>query len=421
MTKATSLLFLLLLGACRHAMPAATVKSAAPAASAKPLLRPQPSLPCLPEIAEAEKATAARPDDAQAWSQLSMAFGHANRLQEAVRAAWRVIELAPTPEAWTALGYLFMQGGAPNGAIAAFEEASRQTSDTFLAAQNFINLGYHAWQWGMDDLAARVYARADELAPGHPQIAYHHIMMLASSGQTQAAQAEATKLRNVLDRILLDNPPLEMVEILEPMKALTESVIAGEPVTRRPPDPLAGQQLPDTLWRRDPSQGRALDLIVQPTSTRFFPISGWQTLALTVPSDWADGFEPGKDKPAQITFEANGVSPTLWVLTVTMAEKPDLDKLIAKERDTLAGLATPGAVRPLTAPHMKGRSFVADTGASLSTKSQDFSRVYVVVAQTGSLVVTAKIYLQPGSLEPVEQAERILRTLQNRDLTPPKR
>lgn len=418
MTKAHSLLLLLLLGACRHAMPPAPVKSAPPA---KPLPRPQPSLPCLPEIAEAEKATAARPDDAQAWSQLSTAFGHANRLQEAVRAGWRVIELAPTAEAWTALGYLFMQGGAPNGAIAAFEEASQQTSDSFLAAQNFINLGYHAWQWGMDDLAARVYARADELAPGHPQIAYHHIMMLASSGQTQAAQAEATKLRTVLDRVLMDNPPLEMVEILEPMKALTESVIAGEPVTRRPPDPLAGQQLPETLWRREPSQGRALDLIIQPTSTRFFPVSGWQTLGITVPSDWADSFEPGKDKPAQITFEAEGVSPTLWLLTVTTADKPDLDQLIAKQRDALAGLAAPGAVRPLTAPHVNGRSFVADTGASVDGKTQEFSRVYVVVAQTGNLVVTAKIYLQPGSMEPVEQAERMLRTLQNRDLTPPKR
>jgi tetratricopeptide (TPR) repeat protein len=417
MTKAHSLLFLLLLGACRHAMPAAPAKTAA---QLNLLVRPQPSLPCLPEIAEAQKATAARPDDAQAWSQLSMAFGHANRLQEAVRAAWRSIELAPTAEAWTALGYLFMQGGAPNGAIAAFEEASRQTSDSFLSAQNFINLGYHAWQWGMDDLAARVYARADELAPGHPQIQYHRIMMLASSGQRQAAQAEATKLRNVIDRILQDNPPLEMVEILEPMKALTESVIAGEPVTRRPPDPLAGQQLPETLWRREPGQGRALDLIIQPSSTRFFPISGWQTLALTVPSDWADSFEPGKDKHAQIIFEANGVSPTLWVLTAETVEKPDLDRLITKERDGLAGVASPGSVRPLTAPHMQGRSFVADTGASVSAKSQDFTRVYVVVAQAGKLLVTAKIYLQPGSLEPVEQAERILRTLQNRDLTPPK-
>jgi hypothetical protein len=421
MTKAQSLLLLLFVGACRHVMPAAPAAPAAPVAPAKPLVRPQPPLPCLPEIAEAEKATAARPEDAQAWSQLSLAFSHGNRLQEAVRAAWRVIELNPTAETWTTLGYLFVQGGAPHGAMAAFEEASRQTSDEFLSAQNFINLGHHAWQWGMDDVAARAYVRAEELAPGHPQIGYHRIMMLAAAGQTQTAQAEAAKLRKVLDRILEDHPPLEMVEILEPMKALTESVIAGEEVVRRPPVALAGQQLPDGLWKRGPGQGRALDLIIQTTSTRFFPIIGWQTLALTVPSDWADSFEPGKDKPAQVIFESNGASPTLWVVTAAAVDKPDLDRLVAKERDALAGVAKLGAVRPLTAPHVQGRSFVADTGAAVSDKSQDFSRMYVVVAQAGKLLVTAKIYLQPGGMAPVEQAERILRFLQNRDLTPPKR
>jgi hypothetical protein len=332
-----------------------------------------------------------------------------------------VIELGPSAEAWTVLGYLFMQGGAPNGAIAAFEEASRQTNDQFLSAQSFINVGYHAWQWGMDDVAARAYARAEELAPGHPQIGAHRIEMLASSGRVQEAQAEATKLRNVLDRILQDNPPLEMVEVLEPMKALTEAVIAGEPITRRPPDALAGQQLPDSFWKREPRGGHALELMIQSTSLRFFPIAGWQTLAITVPSDWADSFEPGKNKPAQVIFEANGSAPALWMLTAEVADKPDLDRLIAKEREALASVGKIGATRPLTTPKLQGRGFVADTGAESSGASQDFSRVYVVVAQAGALLVTAKIYLPPGGQLPIDQAERILRTLHNRDLTPPKR
>jgi tetratricopeptide (TPR) repeat protein len=89
-------------------------------------------------------------------------------LQEAARAAWRAVELAPSAESWTSLGNLLMQGGAPNGAMAAFEEVSRQTNDGFLAAQNFLNLGYRAWRWGMDDFAMRAYARADESRPGIP-------------------------------------------------------------------------------------------------------------------------------------------------------------------------------------------------------------------------------------------------------------
>ena len=178
---------------------------------------------------------------------------------------------------------------------------------------------------------------------------------------------------------------------------------------------MAGQQLPDNFWKREVGQGRALELNVQPTSTRFFPIAGWQTLAITVPSDWADSFEPGKDKPSRIIFEASGAS-LMWVITAALADKPDLDRLIAKERDSYVGVAKPGAIRPLTTPRLRGRSFVADTGAT-----QDFSRVFVVVAQAGSLLVTAKVYLPPGGQLPIDQAERVLRTLQNRDLTPPKR
>ncbi len=419
MPKAHSLLLLLLLAACRHTMPSASV-APAPVAPPKPLVRPLPPLPCWAEIAEAEKATAARPEDGQAWSQLSLAYSHANRLQEAVRAAWRAIELNPTLESWTSLGYLFVQGGAPRGATAAFEEANRLTHDEFLSAQNFINLGHHAWQWGMDDVAERAYARAEELAPGHPQIGYHRIMMLAAAGQMKAAQAEATKLRNVLDRTLQDNPPLEMVEILEPMKALTESVIAGEPVTRQPPDVVAGHQLPDSLAKRDYRDGKALDLIISPTSTRFYPIAGWQTLALTVPARWADRLEPAKDKPAQVILEDVGPSPALWILAATTVDKADLDGLIAKQRDSFVGQSKVGAVRPLTTPNLQGRAFVVDTGATIDQKSQDFSRVYVVVAQTGKLLVTAKIFLQQGGAGPIEQAERVLRTLHNRDLTPPK-
>ena len=420
MPKTYAFSFLLLLSACRHVMPVAppTTKAVAAAPRAKALSRPRPPCPCLAEIAEAEKATTARPDDPQAWSQLSVAYAHANRIQEAARVAWRAVELGPGEESWTALGNVFIQGGAPSGALAAFEEVSRQTNDSFLAAQNFINLGAHAWRWGMDDLAIRSYARAEELAPGHPQIGYYRILMLAAAGKVSEAQAEATKLRNVVDRVLMDRPPLEMVEILEPMKALVESVMSGEAISRLPPLPLAGQQLPDYLWRRQPDLGRALDLNIQPSSTRLYPIAGWQTLAITVPSEWVDTFETGKEQPAQIVFETQGPSPTLWILTVRVVENPDLDRLLAEERSALARLANVGAVRPLTSPQAQGRGFVADTGASGS--AQDYSRLYVVVMQAGHLLVNAKIYLQPGDLSPVEQADRILCTLQNRDLTPPR-
>ncbi len=122
--------------------------------------------------------------------------------------------------------------GRLNGAMAAFEEVSRQTNDGFLAAQNFLNLGYRAWRWGMDDLAMRAYARAEEIAPGIPCCSTTEHCCSRRRARSASAQAEATILRNVVDRVLEDRPPLEMVEILEPMKALTESVINGDAIAQ---------------------------------------------------------------------------------------------------------------------------------------------------------------------------------------------
>jgi len=85
-----------------------------------------------------------------------------------------------------------------------------------------------------------------------------------------------------------------MVEILEPMKALTESVASGEPVARLPPQPEPGQPLPDRFFRRNPSQSRALDLAIDETSERYYPIAGWHVLALALPSRWSDSLEVSK-------------------------------------------------------------------------------------------------------------------------------
>jgi len=126
------------------------------------------------------------------------------------------------------------------------------------------------------------------------------------------AKAEASKLGTVVDRVLQDRPPLEMVEILEPMKALTESVASGEPVARLPPQPEPGQPLPDRFFRRNPSQSRALDLAIDETSERYYPIAGWQVLALALPSRWSDSLEvskKGQPASARIRLEAGGPQP----------------------------------------------------------------------------------------------------------------
>jgi hypothetical protein len=354
---------------------------------------------------------------------LASAFRRANRLQEAARAAWRTVELASSVESWTSLGNLFIQGGAPNGAMAAFEEVSQQTNDGFLAAQNFLNLGYHAWRWGMDDLAMRAYARADELAPGHPLVLYDKTLLLAASGEAAKAKAEADKLRKVVDRVLQDRPPLEMVELLEPMKALTESVASGDAVARLPPQPESGQPLPDRFFVRDPSQSHALDLAIDETSQRFYPVAGWQVLALTVPSAWSDSLDVTKGHPAsaRIRVEASGPRPVLWLLTITESpETPDLDRLISEARRALPGSPTLGEVRSFAGRGLEGRAFVADDARARPEDRSGFPRLWVAVLRSKGFLVTATHFLRDRDPGLVEESERFLRALEVRDLTPPR-
>ena len=426
MTQTRLLLALSLVAACAHPMPApAPVAAAAPTpAPAKPVAPVPAANPLLAETATAERAAAEHPDDGEAWGQLASALRRANRLQEAARAAWRAVELAPSAESWVSVGNVLLQGGAPTGAMAAFEEVSQQTNDGFLAAQNFLNLGYRAWLWGMDDLAMSAYARADELAPGHPLVLYDRTLLFAASGKVATAQAEATKLRNVVDRVLQDRPPLEMVEILEPMKALTETVINGEAVARLPPLPEAGQRLPERFWRRDPGRSHALDLTVDETSERYYPIAGWQVLALNLPSGWTDDLKVAKGQPvsAQIRLEASGLRPVLWLLTVVESRQaPDLDHLIVEAQRTLPGTPTLGPVRSFTGRDLEGRTFVADDPGARPGDPGDFPRVCVSVLQAKGFLVFATRFLRDRDPGLVDESERILRAIEVRDLTPPHR
>ena len=431
MTQIRLLMVLALASACAHPMPsAATARASAsvsvPATAPTPAAQfapAPPANPLLAEISAAERAVVAHPDDAEAWGRLASALRRANRLQEAARAAWRTVELASSVESWTSLGNLFIQGGAPNGAMAAFEEVSQQTNDGFLAAQNFLNLGYHAWRWGMDDLAMRAYVRADELAPGHPLVLYDKTLLLAASGEAAKAKAEADKLRKVVDRVLQDRPPLEMVELLEPMKALVESVASGDAVARLPPQPEPGQPLPDRFFVRDPSQSPALDLAIDETSQRFYPVAGWQVLALTVPSGWSDSLDVTRGQPAsaRIRLEAGGPLPVLWLLTITESlETPDLDRLVTEARRALPGSPTLGEVRSFAGRGLEGRAFVADNPGARSEDRRGFPRVWVAVLRSKGFLVTATRFLRDRDPVLVEESERFVRALEVRDLTPPR-
>ena len=242
----------------------------------------------------------------------------------------------------------------------------------------------------------RAYARADELAPGHPLVLYDLTLLSAASGKVATARAQATKLRHVVDRVLQDRPPLEMVEILEPMKALTESVLNGDTIARLPPLPEAGQHLP----------------------------AGWRVLVLALPLGWTDSLEVTKGQPAsaQVRLEADGPRPVLWLLTIIESRQaPDLDRLVVEARRGLPGTPTLGEVHSFSGQGVQGRTFVADDPGARPEDPSDFPRVWVAFMQAGDFMVTGTRFLRDRDPGLVDESERILRALQVRDLTPPHR
>jgi hypothetical protein len=200
-----------------------------------------------------------------------------------------------------------------------------------------------------------------------------------------------------------------MVEILEPMKALTESVSNGDAIARLPPQPEAGQRLPDRFWRRDPGQSHALDLAVDETSERYYPIAGWQVLALNLPSRWTDSLDVTKGQPAsaRIRLEAGGPRPVLWLLTVIETRQPpDLDRLVVEAQRSLPGRPTLGEVRSFTGQGVQGRTFVADDPGAPPQDRSGFPRVWVAVLQAKGFLVTATRFLRDRDPGQVSIGER---------------
>ena len=112
----------------------------------------------------------------------------------------------------------------------------------------------------------------------------------------------------------------------------------------------------------------------------------------------------------------------LWLLTVAPSQPaPDLDRLIAEERRSLSGAPTLGDVHSFSDRGLQGRSFVADDPEARPGDPSGFPRVWVAVVRAKDFLVTATRFLRERDPGLIVESERILRTLEVRDLTPPRR
>jgi tetratricopeptide (TPR) repeat protein len=397
--------------------PTARVVSSPPATSAPPAASAPPrsdGAPAAPRVVvlRLQAAVAERPDDVQSWGALSSALRGVNRLPEALRAAWRAVELKPDFAAWGNLGSVLMQGEAVRGAWAAFEKAA-ESAPAGTAAQNFLNLGYRQWIQGNDENAQRAYDRATRLTPDNPLALYDLAFLLSSQRKVpQAAEAAQRCLRAFEHMPAISAAAREEVEI---MKAFLGKIVAGERM-QRPPPIEGGQVLPERLWRDQPAPGKALSLPIPPQGRRIYGVNR-TLIGFIVPSSYNEALSV--QELTTVGWTPSDAGPPRWKILVSFAPLADAFDVRA---------AAEGAMRQLN----KGKPDLPMTRAELpageaywfwiedprydANKPGDFRFAAQLFGRTGTLGLTATLLTNDPSGADRERLLEILKSAETHQL-----
>lgn len=144
-------------------------------------------------LAELEQVVAAEPEHARAWFDLAAVHERVGHLSEA-QAAWdRVIELAPTTEAYAQRGEVLLDLGAWAEAAADFERVLAETPD---AAEATLNLALARVKLGRPVAARELMSAFVEQHPRHlpalnrlAELALEECRLAGSRGRCEAAIA----------------------------------------------------------------------------------------------------------------------------------------------------------------------------------------------------------------------------------------
>jgi tetratricopeptide (TPR) repeat protein len=312
--RTRSLLLVGLLG-CGCAAQQTGAGPAAPAAGAAPASR-EGAPPDEPAAAVRffEARVARGPEDLEAWQRLAISLRRVNRLQEAARAAWRAVEIEASPESWTALGNVLMQGQARAGAFAAFEMAAVHATDKDYIARNFLNLGYRDWAWGNTKGAAQAIDRAEKASPENPQVFYDRATLLAGTGHPAEGAAAAKRALELLAPVPVEKlPTQEARDAIKVMRELLQRIADRKDVPERPLITESGQELPERFSKDN--VGHARELAIDPVSYRFYPAGARHLFRIEVPARWNERVEVGKEA-TEIKIEADD-DPPRGVLQIT--------------------------------------------------------------------------------------------------------
>lgn len=353
--------------------------------------------------AEAVRYFAARagsaPNDLVAWQRLASALRKVNRLQEAARAGWHAVELAPTWESWTTLGNVLMQGQGRTAAWAAFEMAARERKDADGVAQTFLNIGYQDWGLGRETAAAQAIDRAEKASPDYTGVHYDRAGLMAFLGRADEARRSAERALELLRRGP-DKLPRQQSEI---MQEVLRRFLAGD----KPPRPLlvdSSQVLPDR-FRDEHQLGRALALTIDPESYRIYPAGSGHLFRVKVPSRWNEAAVIQLEG-TKVTLTADASpAPTVVMLTILPTPKT-VDLREATEKGAGVVRQNGGQVDPIqTLPGSKGFWFWSTDPTSKPGDPADFPYLAQAFAQAGGVLVSATLLTRANS--PADHAQLV--------------
>ena len=293
-----------------------------------------------------EARVARNPTDVGAWHRLTSQLRRANRLQEAARAGWRAVELAPTWESWTNLGNVLMQGRAPR-CLRGVRDGVRQGRQSRRERAQFPEPPATRTGRSATRTAPPTQSTAPEKAsPQNPQVFYDRATLLSALGKADEAKRAAQRALELLAPVDAGKLPTESARnAVTTMRALLERTIAGEKA-HRPTIDTGTTLLPERFYKDDIA-GHALALAIDEKSFRVYPAGPNHVFRVEVPSRWTETARIDEQQ-TYVKLMASDAPPRAAIqMTALVTRDKDFDLQQATEKGAQVVREGGGIVEPI--------------------------------------------------------------------------
>jgi tetratricopeptide (TPR) repeat protein len=241
-----------------------------------------------------EKALAANPDSADIWQEYTICLRKLKRLQKALQAGWRTLELGNESEgAWGNIGNVMLEAHAWDAAHGAYQKAASLAGNKRWAAQNFLNLGFEQWIFGETGGAKKSYEAALELAPDFGPALLDMGNLLASTGNPvkgkELIEKALGQLKNENNKNGISYATMSLDYLKKNGRIMPHSSIGK-----------SYQNVPQNLLKRPPA-GSSLKLKTDSTVKRIVRIGENLVMAISTPEEWLEKMDD--DKSGTLTLE----------------------------------------------------------------------------------------------------------------------